>query len=135
MDTRLEIIIPGNPSAQKRHRHRRNGHTWDPSKKDKKKVQQELLQVKPTEPIKGPVRVEIDLFIQTPESWSKVKQERHEGQYRPKKPDADNYSKLLLDAMNGMIYEDDNQVVDLQVKKFYSMKPCTVIGIEEISDE
>jgi len=31
--------------------------------------------------------------------------------------DVDNCAKSILDGMNGIVYEDDNQVVDLRVRK------------------
>jgi Holliday junction resolvase RusA-like endonuclease len=37
-----------------------------------------------------------------------------------KKPDIDNIAKTYLDAMNGVIFKDDTQVIDLHVKKLYS---------------
>ena len=60
------------------------------------------------------------------------KKERHEGRFRPKKPDKDNIEKIYFDAMNGMIWGDDNQVIDGRTRKFYSMKPRTVIRIKEL---
>ena len=131
----LKLIIPGQPAAQKRHRTGRGGRRYDPSSTDKKRIRKELLQIKPVTPITKPVRVEINAFVQTPKSWSGAKQERYEGRYRPKRPDADNYSKLILDSMSGMIYTDDGQVVDLRTRKFYSMKPCTELQIEIINEK
>ena len=37
-----------------------------------------------------------------------------------KKPDADNIGKVVLDALNGIAYEDDKQVIELRVSKQYS---------------
>jgi Holliday junction resolvase RusA-like endonuclease len=37
----------------------------------------------------------------------------------PSKPDADNYAKLVLDALNGVLWRDDSQVVRLFVEKAY----------------
>jgi Holliday junction resolvase RusA-like endonuclease len=37
-----------------------------------------------------------------------------------KKPDIDNIAKTFLDGMNGVIFKDDTQVIDLHVKKVYS---------------
>lgn len=48
-----------------------------------------------------------------------------------KKPDVDNIVKCVLDAGNGIIYHDDKQVVDLQVRKFYSSNPRMEISIKE----
>src|SRR5699024_2017017 len=125
----MNIVVEGNPKAQKRHRHRKNGHTYDPSKGDKVNIKKQLLGVKPAKPLTSPLRVELNFFIQTPKSWSDAKKKRFEGKYRPLRPDIDNYEKLVLDAMNGMIFKDDNQVVELVVRKFYSVKSSKQIEI------
>ena len=36
------------------------------------------------------------------------------------KPDVDNCAKAILDALNGVCYLDDRQVVDLRVEKYYT---------------
>lgn len=36
------------------------------------------------------------------------------------KPDTDNISKIILDALNGLAYYDDNQVTDLTIYKLYA---------------
>ena len=40
-----------------------------------------------------------------------------------KKPDIDNFSKLILDCLTGILYQDDAQVVDLFCSKRYSENP------------
>lgn len=46
------------------------------------------------------------------------------GDVRPtKKPDGDNIAKVVLDALNGLAYKDDAQIVDLTVEKWYSDDP------------
>lgn len=43
------------------------------------------------------------------------------GLERPtKKPDIDNIIKLIFDALNKVAYHDDNQIVDVEVHKFYA---------------
>ena len=37
---------------------------------------------------------------------------------RGRSGDVDNYSKSILDGLNGVAYEDDDQVVELQVRKY-----------------
>ena len=39
-----------------------------------------------------------------------------------KKPDADNIAKVVLDALNGVAYEDDKQVVRVTISKVYSFE-------------
>lgn len=33
--------------------------------------------------------------------------------------DVDNFNKLVLDAMTGIVYEDDSQIVELTIRKGY----------------
>lgn len=50
------------------------------------------------------------------------------------KPDADNVSKIILDALNGVAYYDDNQVTDLAIYKQYATtdeKVGVVVNIKE----
>ena len=54
-------------------------------------------------------------------------------QIRPdKKPDADNIAKIILDALNGLAYDDDKQVVDLRVLKWYGEESKVVVSLMEI---
>lgn len=129
--TDIEIHIPGQPFRQKRHRTGKNGR-YDASSGDKKTIMQNLLFYKPTTPLDGPIKIFFKAYFQTPKSWSDAKKERHEGQYRPKTPDTDNIEKIYFDAMNGMIWKDDKQVVDCRVQKLYSMKPRIQILIKEL---
>ena len=48
-----------------------------------------------------------------------------------KKPDADNVIKVVLDSLNKIAYHDDTQVVDLQIRRFYSRDPRLVVTIQE----
>ena len=40
-----------------------------------------------------------------------------------KRPDADNLQKFVLDALEGIAYEDDAQVVSIAVKKVLDTEP------------
>jgi len=70
------------------------------------------------------VEVEITAYIAVPSSWSKKKREAAlSGALRPTvKPDCNNYSKAL-DALNGVVWVDDKQIVDERVRKLYSANP------------
>ena len=50
-----------------------------------------------------------------------------------KKPDADNIAKVICDALNGVAYGDDTQVVNLNVKKRYTdEEPKVIVHIEQL---
>jgi len=48
--------------------------------------------------------------------------------------DLDNMAKLVLDALNKEAYEDDNQVIELNLRKFFTDKERarTVITLREV---
>lgn len=84
--------------------------------------------------IDGPVQVHMRLDCQIPASWSAKKQaQAAAGQIRPTtKPDADNVVKAIFDAINGVVWKDDVQVVELSVSKRYSMAPGVAVRIDEL---
>ena len=86
------------------------------------------------EMIHGPVAVSIDFLMQTPKSWSKAKKEMAQVQeiLPLKKPDIDNLVKTVLDALNGLAYDDDKQIIELSAHKRYNKYPGTVIRVREI---
>lgn len=45
------------------------------------------------------------------------------------KPDIDNLAKFYLDCANGVIWNDDRQIISLNLKKIYTNKPKTTIKI------
>ncbi len=77
--------------------------------------------------------VRIIAYYEIPKSKSKkVKKMMEEHQLRPlKKPDADNVIKVVLDSLNKIAYHDDTQVVDLQIRRFYSYDPKVIVTIQE----
>ena len=83
---------------------------------------------------KRQLQVEITANFQIPKSKPKNKRiEMLAGQIRPtKKPDCDNIAKAILDALNGIAYHDDSQVVGLWVEKWYTPdEPCVIVTIKE----
>lgn len=70
----------------------------------------------------GPMQMQIVIFILRPASAKKR-------QYPAVRPDGDNYEKAVLDALNGRLFNDDGQVVDLRWMKLYTDNPAEV-GVE-----
>lgn len=84
-------------------------------------------------PEDAPLDVRISAFYDIPKSASKKKHALMvQHLMRPmKKPDTDNVVKIVLDSLNNIAYKDDVQVVDCQVRKFYSEQPRVVVMIKE----
>ena len=72
------------------------------------------------EKLTGNIKATIDADFLIPKSFSKKKQAALDGAYCSKKPDCDNIAKSILDALNGIAYDDDSQIVELTVRKYYS---------------
>lgn len=108
-------LIPIDPVAKGRPRLGRNGHTFTPKKtKDAEKTIQFYLKLNKCVKLEGALAVRIIFRIPKPKS---VKRE-----FPTTRPDLDNYAKLVLDAANGYLYEDDSQVVKLLLIKEYALK-------------
>ena len=84
-------------------------------------------------PYQGPVIVRIVFGLKIPKSTSKARiKQMLDRKIRPiVKPDVDNCAKSVLDALNGLAYEDDNQIVSLSVRKYYTDIPKILIKVAE----
>jgi Holliday junction resolvase RusA-like endonuclease len=49
----------------------------------------------------------------------------------PKKIDIDNVYKSITDAMNGIVYVDDSQIVEAHILKCYAPEPGANVMIHE----
>jgi Holliday junction resolvase RusA-like endonuclease len=58
------------------------------------------------------------------------------GVLRPKKtPDCDNVLKAIADALNKLAYSDDKNIVDCQIRKYYSHQPRVEITLLPANNE
>ena len=88
------------------------------------------------EPLTGPLIVSLKFYRHIQSSISKKERElRITGAHRPiVKPDTDNYIKSTLDGLNGLLWEDDNQIVKIVAEKYYSDHPRVEIEVKELSE-
>lgn len=49
-----------------------------------------------------------------------------------KRPDLDNYGKLLSDALNKYVWPDDSQIVDLHIRKRFGTPPRIELRVCEV---
>ena len=116
------IYIPGDPVGKERPRHTRNGHTYTPEKTKAYEAKVAACFLKAHgKRIDGPVFVAITAYMPIPKRATKADRAAMEAGTRlpMKRPDADNIAKIVMDALNGLAYHDDAQVIGLSVLKRY----------------
>lgn len=133
----VRFTVLGEPRGKRRPRMTKTGHVYTP----KETVQYEnLVRVEYRRQCQDfkfekdvPLDARITAYYGIPKSASKRKRQMMlEHQIRPmKKVDCDNLIKVVLDSLNEIAYHDDVQVVDCQVRKFYSENPRVVVTIRE----
>lgn len=134
----MKLVFEIEPVEQARPRATRMGRgirLYDPKKVSVYKKQLAMMcqfQYKQA-PLTGPLMVELNFFRHVQASLSKKERAlRLSGSHRPVvKPDTDNYIKSTLDGLNGLLWEDDNQIVDLVAHKYYSDKPRVEIEVKK----
>ena len=87
-----------------------------------------------SDPLETPVAVFLYVKLPIPQSYSKKRSEAclSGSEHPTKKPDIDNVAKAFLDAMNGIVYKDDTQVIQLHVNKVYAKEAGVDVLIKEI---
>jgi Holliday junction resolvase RusA-like endonuclease len=85
-------------------------------------------------PFDGPCAVDVLATLPVPASWSKRKQaEALAGKVLPtKKPDADNVLKAVFDGMNGVVWRDDVQAVNVHLSKRYGPTPGVWVQVAQL---
>lgn len=135
---KAEFTVPGEVCAKGRPRFVNRGRFAQTYTPDKTVNYENLVRLSfmqaGCEKLSGAIKAEIKVFMQIPKSESmKKKAAMMAGQIRPtKKPDADNCAKSVLDALNKIAFDDDSQIVELYVNKYYSENPRVTITLEEI---
>lgn len=137
-----EIIftVPGQPVGKGRHKAARRGNhisMYTPAKTanyESLVAHAAHIAMAGKSLIAGAVFVDLDIRLQIPASWSKKKkQQAAEGLIAAtKKPDADNVEKGIFDGMNGVVWVDDVQVVQVSKRKRYAETPGVVVIVREL---
>ena len=122
----MEFYVYGDPQGKARPRFsQKSGTAYTPKKtrEYEKKIRKAFLDVG-GEPLPADcaVAVFVEAYFSIPKSYPKAKREACRANIRRpmKKPDGDNILKAVLDALNGAAYEDDRQVVDEAIHKYYT---------------
>jgi len=89
-----------------------------------------------SEPLETPIAAYIYITVPIPQSYPKKRRDAClNGFERPcKKPDCDNILKAFFDAMNGIVYKDDCQIVSIHAAKNYGSVGMVEVMIKEDID-
>lgn len=137
----IEITVTGNPVAKGRGRVGRtaNGRpmVFTPAKtrnweRDASVIARQRMEGRP--PAEGPLAIVITATFPVPVSWPAWKREAAlSGRVaHTTKPDGDNIAKAAKDALNGVVWRDDAQVVTTTIGKAYGLAPSVVIAVREV---
>lgn len=134
----IVIDLAGPPMAKGRPRFTKEGRAYTPERTatfEAKLTYAAQVAMNGRPPLDGPLRVSVDVYMPIPESKPKRWKLLALAQrlWPTKKPDADNFAKVL-DAMNMIVWVDDSQIVDLHVRKFYSDRPRFEAWVSEMAD-
>lgn len=143
---KLKFEVAGEPVAQARPRvvrTKKGVRGIDPAKSKNYKAWVKCcalnafrkLETKETKKLlESPLKVKLFIYRSIPTSDSKkLKTQKQNNDVLPTvKPDIDNVFKAVTDALNGIIWQDDRQIVNAEIAKRYSSIPRVEIEIEEI---
>jgi Holliday junction resolvase RusA-like endonuclease len=129
----ITLIVDGEPVPKGRPRVGR-GHVYTP---DKTRAYQGMvrqlaaLEMRGRPPLTGPVRAELLIELAVPRSWSRTRElAAIAGVIMPaSRPDLDNFCKAAIDACNGIIIDDDAQIVELRARKKFGGQPKLIVTV------
>lgn len=119
----IDLTIAGAPQGKGRPRFvRQTGRAYTPPETERaqQRIQQEwILAGRPY--LQGPLYMEIEAVLHRPQThWKKNGSLGIQGQRNPwpiRKPDLDNALKLCADAISGLAFRDDSQIVEARIWK------------------
>ena len=141
---RIQFTVAGKPVAQGRPRFARRGKfvtTYDP---EKSRSFKEIVKSQAIEKgadkhmLEGPLKITLVFRIQRPKGHHGKKGLRPSAPtHHIVKPDIDNLTKLICDALEGICYARDQQICEAYGRKEYAdngFAPGVLVTIEEIKE-
>ena len=131
------IVIPGRPRVWQRAVALAGGkHLTPRSMRDDKKTLAWYLRAEFPKPIDGPVRLDVVAVFPLAKSKSRKRKPPPRG-WHSNTPDGDNLLKIIMDAGNGVAWQDDRQIADMRCRKVVGAQgevAHTTIEIAELTD-
>ena len=135
----IEFEILGEPKGKGRPRFARVGNgvrTYTPKETENYEAYIKVSYINSVgrKKLEGQIQAEITGIFPIPKSESKKRKAAMlAGEIlHTKKIDCDNLAKTVLDALNGIAYDDDKQVCRLYVEKKYGENPCVKVRLKEV---
>ena len=134
----IEIIInTHHPKALKRHRLARFGRMYDPSAKDKKKVELLIQKYRPERIFNTGVRVKYIFTFKRPKSHYrsgkfKDRLKKYAPYFHTITPDLDNVIKFYNDVIQMGFIKNDKLIYSIDAVKIYGKEPKVEIVIDNI---
>jgi Holliday junction resolvase RusA-like endonuclease len=126
----IKFFIEGAPVAQGRPRFG-NGRAYDPPRsREWKQLVQAIGRSEMNRQRRQPFNQGEYLYVSLEFHIIKPKSTAKKCKYPTVKPDIDNFTKAVLDGLNGICYHDDAQIVHLQAMKIYSGTAGVAVRIE-----
>ena len=130
----MQITIPGKPKGKDRPRFYKGHAVTSASTRAYERKVKSIYKKETSITFHGAVIVSIKAFYQIPKNTPKaVKKMMLDGERLPcVRPDIDNLPKIILDALNGVAYDDDKQVVDMIITKRYAEEAHVDVEVQEV---
>lgn len=133
-----KIVIPGEPVPKGRPRFTRDGRTYTPKKTARHEAEVKLAWKRcgyAPFPAGTPIRMDVRFTMQMPKSWSGKKRAAIDGTPCVKHVDIDNLLKTVQDALNGLAFADDSQVVMITADKRWGQEGQTEVVLVGEAEE
>lgn len=139
----IRFFVPGEPKGKGRPRFTQKGHAYTPETT----INYENM-IKTFYNWTGagmlfakhdPIRINVTAYFKEPVNVSKKRRKLMEAAVPNalplKKPDGDNILKIIADALNGLAYYDDAQIVEWHFRKQYGADPGVEVELSIIEGE
>lgn len=123
----IQFSVEIKPVAWGRVNRSRTGHAYVPEKTRRFKIDfaRAASRYKPAAPFTTALELWVNFTLIPPKTRKKP--------HPIVRPDLDNYCKAVLDALNGIFWVDDSQIVTLMSRKRYGDEPRIAVEIREVA--
>lgn len=135
---RISFEVPGVPGAKARPRIAVRGKFARMYSPKETVVAENLIRaaafeaMQGREPMAGACAMTIVAYYPWPKSTPKKRMAAVDGAWKTTKPDSDNITKLVKDALNGVVYVDDAQVATETTTKILDNRPVLRVIVRSL---